>query len=427
MQTLSPALSGFRAVQAARGTVCYPAPDTLPIPEQSDPDEKILLFAGRIPYFVKIAIKNKGNCIMKKIAFTLLSVVLLSTACSQQGEYTVTGTIEGLEGRIMLLTLNEEGDFVPVDSAEVTDGTFTFTGSVPGAQMARMTIDGRPGPSFFLENAEITIEGKADSLREAVISGSSTQDIMNGINKKMTAIGKEMQPIIADYRAAQQANDSETMKKALERYNELSEKRLSLVKEEAKENSANAVGPYFVYRQLRYDLTVPEMQEWARGFTGAARKTVYYSLLQETISTLENVAVGKVAPDFEMENPEGKMIKLSDFRGKYLLIDFWASWCGPCRKENPNVVKLYKEVQGKDFDILGVSLDNSREAWLKGIEEDGLIWSHVSDVKGWDNRVAKLYGVSSIPHTVLLDKEGVIIEKNLRGEELREKVMELVN
>lgn len=364
---------------------------------------------------------------MKKTALLILGTALLIAACGQQGMFTVTGNIDGLTGKVILTTLDDSGKYTAVDSADVTDGTFTLTGTVSGPQEARMTVEGKRGiPMFFLENGAITISGKADSLTGVTISGSSTQDIFTGINEKLQEVGKEMQPLYAAYREAQSKNDAAKIAEIQAKANTISEKQQAVIQTAAKENTGNAIGPYYLYRQLQYDLSLAELKDWVAKFSGDARKTIYYDLLQKRIAALETVDVGQVAPDFEMENPDGKMIKLSDFRGKYLLIDFWASWCGPCRRENPNVVKLYKEVQGKDFDILGVSLDNSREAWLKAIKDDGLVWNHVSDVKGWDNRVAKLYGVNSIPHTVLLDKDGVIIANNLRGEALRDKVKELL-
>ncbi|MGI4806343.1 MAG: peroxiredoxin family protein, partial [Janthinobacterium lividum] len=134
------------------------------------------------------------------------------------------------------------------------------------------------------------------------------------------------------------------------------------------------------------------------------------------------------APDFTQNDPEGKPISLSSFKGKYVLLDFWASWCGPCRQENPNVVKVYNQYKNKNFTVLGVSLDrpNGKDAWLKAIKDDGLTWNHVSDLQFWNNQVAKLYSIQSIPGNFLIDPTGKIIAKDLRGEELEQKLAQLI-
>lgn len=147
--------------------------------------------------------------------------------------------------------------------------------------------------------------------------------------------------------------------------------------------------------------------------------------IKTQIKGAKSFLTGAVAPDFALKTPEGEEMKLSDLRGKVVLVDFWASWCGPCRKENPNVVRAYNKYKAKGFDVIGVSLDRQKDRWVKAIEKDQLAWHHVSDLKGWQNKAAKLYGVRSIPHTVLLDKDGKIIARNLRGEQLYQKLNQL--
>ncbi len=171
----------------------------------------------------------------------------------------------------------------------------------------------------------------------------------------------------------------------------------------------------------------PLLGNYAKDYASKYRKTEPQAVVQldRLLKMSASFITGNEAPDFSLETPEGNSIKLSDFRGKVLLIDFWASWCGPCRRENPHVVGLYNKYNSKGFDILGVSLDKSRDPWLKAIEKDGLVWHHVSDLKGWSSSAAQLYGVSSIPHTVLLDREGKIIARNLRGPALDAKLKEI--
>ena len=168
---------------------------------------------------------------------------------------------------------------------------------------------------------------------------------------------------------------------------------------------------------------IPYAKEYLRRYEAADPQVV--APLKTALVRMEASADGGTAPDFKQATPDGKQFGLSDLRGKVVLIDFWASWCGPCRRENPNVVKLYNRFKDKGFDILGVSLDTDRARWLGAIEADGLVWPQVSDLKGWQNEVGQLYGVRSIPHTVLVDREGKIIAKNLRGAALEAKVAEI--
>lgn len=148
--------------------------------------------------------------------------------------------------------------------------------------------------------------------------------------------------------------------------------------------------------------------------------------MQAQMEQMKSLTEGGSAPDFSQDTPEGETISLKDFRGKVVLLDFWASWCGPCRRENPNVVKMYEKYKDKGFEILGISLDRTRDKWLQAIEADGLTWPHVSDLKGWKNEVAQLYGVRSIPHTILIDAEGQVIANKLRGPALEAKLAEIL-
>jgi len=154
-------------------------------------------------------------------------------------------------------------------------------------------------------------------------------------------------------------------------------------------------------------------------------ENVYVKDLKQRVEAAQKTAIGSLAPDISMPTPDGKTINLSDLRGKIVLIDFWAAWCGPCRRESPNMVKLYEEYNKHGFEIFGVSLDTEKERWTTAIEDDKLIWTQVSDLLGWDSKAQELYGFEGIPYTVLIDKEGKIIAKGLRGEALAEKLEEI--
>ena len=152
----------------------------------------------------------------------------------------------------------------------------------------------------------------------------------------------------------------------------------------------------------------------------------YVKDLDGIIKQLENVQIGKVAPEFSLPDTAGVSVSLSDFRGKYVLLDFWASWCPPCRRENPNVVKAFNEYKDKNFTIVGISLDKDKSKWMKAIADDNLAWTHLSDLKYWDSEIPALYGVRGIPANVLLDPDGVIVAKNITGEDLHKKLKEVI-
>jgi peroxiredoxin len=191
-----------------------------------------------------------------------------------------------------------------------------------------------------------------------------------------------------------------------------------------KEHSNSVVAP-FILMQLVSQLESNDVEEMVSKFAPEIDKSEYVVKLKEYIQEQKKTAIGAVAPDFTMNDTEGKPVALSSFKGKVVLVDFWASWCGPCRQENPNVVNLYKQYHGKGFEILGVSLDRGKDEWLKAIKDDNLTWTHVSDLQFWQNAAARLYGVNSIPQSYLLDKDGKIIGKGLRGEQLAKKLAEL--
>jgi len=365
---------------------------------------------------------------MKKILVLAFAVAMVVVSCQlKPTEFTLKGKLEGTTEKPVTVSIYGIDGVNTLDTLQVTEGVVNYTTQLEQPVLVIVGIEkSRSRLSFFGENVAYTINGHLDSIADATVTGGALFAAYETISEAQDANQKRSNELRNEYNAAKQAGDTAKQNAIIQEYEEGEKKVEELQKEFVKANATSPVSAFLVRNMYGYK-TLAEMQEGLAMLDSTLAPSPYYMALVERINKLEKVAVGKVAPDFTMNDVDGQPLSLSAYKGKYVLIDFWASWCGPCRRENPHVVELYNEFNDKGFEILGVSLDQKKEAWLKAIEDDQLTWNQVSDLKGWKNEVAQLYGVSSIPHTVLLDKEGKIVAKNLRGDELRTKVAELLN
>lgn len=366
---------------------------------------------------------------MKKLLVLFIAVFTL-IACNETTKkegFTISGKIDGYTQGDVKLLKRSDGEFVTIDSTNVDSlGTFVIEGKIDAPELVYIQLGNtRNYMQFFIENAEINIDAQIDSLNKASITGSESQNSFVKYLDGMEAFQEESQQLYQQWMEAKTSNDTIKTAEIEAKYEELSEKQKAYDKQFVKNNTSSVVSPYITYASLIYDFDLDQLKETTNSFDSTLNNTVYIKYLQERIAILEKTAPGQPIIDFELNDTTGNPIALSSFKGKYLLVDFWASWCGPCRRENPNVVKLYNQYKDKGFEIFGVSFDESREAWIKAIKDDGLIWPQVSDLKGWGCEAGKLYGVRSIPHTMLVDPDGIIIEHNLRGDELEAKLAEI--
>jgi peroxiredoxin len=364
---------------------------------------------------------------MKRIIVFLMFAAAIITVSAQPGKYTINGTIEGPDGTKMLLQKNTGGKMVTLIESVLKDGKFVMGGSVEFPEMVFLTSsETKSRLSFYIENSDITITGKLASLTDAEVKGSKTQDDYKEMSALILPVSKQYSEIAKEYQEANKSGNKALAEEKMKQINDLSGEMKKIQKKFISDHPASFLTPSLL-RSLSYEMNGTELEAVINALDPAVAKSPVITDLKARVEVMKSVEVGKKAPDFTQNDPNGKPIALSSLIGKnILLIDFWAAWCGPCRAENPNVVKAYNEFKDKGFDILGVSLDRSADDWKKAIADDKLTWTQVSDIQYWNNAAAKLYGVNSIPANFLLDRNGVIIGRNLRGEELYNKVKELV-
>jgi peroxiredoxin len=364
---------------------------------------------------------------MKKIIY-LLVISILIASCSSEPHYVVKGKIEGSDSITFYLQKREAGKAVNIDSAVSKKGSFTLKGGkVDYPQLIQLVAgDTRKRTSFYLENSEISITGSLDSLFKATITGSKTQDEYQSFVDSNKPLSDSYSKLVVEYQAANQAGDAARIAILEKKADSIQTEMKNLQKGFVINNPGSYVSPS-ILASLSYEMEAPEIESMISGMDTAIAALPQMVTLKERVAVMKSVAVGQKAPDFTLNDVNGNPVALASKIGsKLLLVDFWAAWCGPCRQENPNVVKVYNEFNKKGFDVFGVSLDQKKEDWVKAIADDQLTWTHVSDLQYWSNAAAKLYAVNSIPANFLLDETGTIIGRNLRGEDLYNKVNEIL-
>lgn len=367
---------------------------------------------------------------MRKISFFALAIAILFFACDSskdENSFTLNIEIIGVEDATPIyLQLVKEGNLEPIDTASILDSKVSFIGHLLEPEMMYLQIgDTRKMVNVFGENASISVKVHVDSLDKAKVSGSETHDDLMAFKKHLEPIDEKTNQLNEEYREAAEISDTEKMDELRETYDGIRLEQVAMIKQFIVDNNDSYIAPFLIKAYLYYDMEYPALDSLLSEISPAIQSSKDYQKLVERVTTLKSVAIGMPAVDFALNDTTGNPISISSFQGKILLIDFWASWCGPCRRENPNVVNLYNDFKDKGFEIIGVSFDESRSKWIDAIHQDQLTWPHVSDLKGWSSAAGKLYAVNSIPATVLLDRDGKIIAKNLRGDALRKKLEEI--
>lgn len=365
---------------------------------------------------------------MNKLSYPLLIIAILLTGCSSGPHYVITGNIKGADSVTFLLQERGSGQYVTIDSAVARNGAFRMKGGpVKYPEMVVLSArDTRNRTTFYLENSEITITGSLDSLYDVKVTGSRTQDEYNAFRESNKPLSERYSKLSEEFQFARQNNDTARQNSIRKEAKAIDREMTQLQKDFIKNHPASFVTPA-ILAGISIELDGSELETYINGLDTAVANTPVIKDLKVLAEKMKAASVGQKAPDFTLNDPEGKPVSLySKVGSKLLLIDFWAGWCGPCRQENPNVVKIYKEFNKKGFDILGVSLDQKRDEWVQAISDDHLTWTQVSDLQFWDNAAARLYAVNSIPANFLLDQNGIIIARNLGGDDLYNKVKEIL-
>ena len=363
---------------------------------------------------------------MKKL-LTLAIVVFALVSCNKS-TFNVNVDLQNAEGKMIYLQKFVNKTSTVIDSALMENSIMNFVVEEdnPATYYSIRIENVRYPIGFFSENNDVVITGDIKDNNGITVTASHAQDLVNEYNAENKKFYDQLRELGKNYEMAAQENDEAAMESIYEEYNKVEENQNNYITLFINKNCNSFVSPYILYNnRLNYELN--DLEGFVNNFN-IAQENEFSALLKDYIAKLQRVDIGQPYLDFTQETPEGNLLSLSELVGKskLLLVDFWASWCGPCRAENPNVVAVYNDYHEKGFDVLGVSLDMKKENWIKAIEADGLVWHNVSDLKYWNNAAAKDYAISSIPSNVLLDENGVIIAKNLRGEDLRKKVEEIL-
>lgn len=359
----------------------------------------------------------------------LLSIYLFSCSGPAGEGVKLTGKINNpFTDELVLVEKLSGSSIETIDTIPFkSNGKFEAFLKVDDPAFYRLNFFNRQFVNLVLTGNEKEIILEVDGDRPtglAVIKGSKDTDLLRAINEAEDKRRSDEKLLNDEAIQARMNGDGQTFREIVDQYQRVDAKNRKVLKEKIWEAVPSLAAIFGVnYLDLETDFTF--VDSLSQKFDATLADHPFTVSLKNRLAAYKKLAIGATAPEIELPSPDGEMVSLSSLKGNYVLIDFWAAWCRPCRAENPNVVKLYRKYQKENFEILGVSLDRTKKAWVKAIEDDGLIWKHVSDLKYFNSQAAEAYRIDAIPATYLIGPDGKILAKGLRGESLKAKLEEI--
>ena len=346
------------------------------------------------------------------------------------GQYSIAGDIKGAEGQTVSLKQFRDMQIVEVATTKVEGGKFNFKGNAQYPEFCQLFV-GEKGPiQFFVENAGINISIDFENIEQSEVTGSKENDLFVEFVTGLDKFAVQQKQLNDQYVALSSSNvaTQEAVMNIRAQSERINSARTEFTMNFVMSNSGKIVSAFvFIAVMQMQGLNISQIEQLVNDFDATTAQSQWVQFLKTHVATNKRIEIGQPFPDISLKSPDDNDVSISDIagKGKYVLLDFWAAWCGPCRNANPYIVELYKRYKDKGFEIVGISLDHNKDAWLKAIKDDNLIWYHMSDLGYWQSAAAKLYSVSSIPYAILLDKDGIIIAKGLHVGDLAAKLAEL--
>ena len=340
-----------------------------------------------------------------------------------QSNFSITGSITGLPDSTMVFLAHPgSSEILAVDYAK--KGKFNLFGNVENPDIYQLSFIGfQEVKEVFLGKDKLTVTGNVKGLKNLQFVGSGAQKDYELYQTRFNAVKTKLNTLVAKINQTTPGAERDALINDFENSKKLVLKQVDLF---VKEKPSSPVSSFVIYITSPVSNDPAGLEKTYNLLSEKGKSGFYANEVQKMISSSKIGLVGTMAPDFSQPDSANKPVSLSSFKGKYVLVDFWASWCGPCRMENPAVVAAYNAFKDKNFTILGVSLDQNRDKWLQAIQADNLTWNHVSDLKYWQNAAAQLYHITGIPANMLIDPSGKIIARDLRGEALYGTLQELL-